>query len=80
MTRDEYLAWARRYVLTLGARFPHRLFTVNDVRDKHPPPEGVDPRIMGRIFTSDHWVKVDYVPSGRAVNNNRPIARFRRFI
>ena len=80
MTRHEYIAWARRYVLMLGARFPHRLLSVEDVRAKRPPPEGVDPRIMGCIFTSDHWEKIDYVPSGRAVNNNRPIARFRRYI
>ena len=51
--------------------------TINDVRDLCPPPEGADPRIMGSVFLSRDFVRVDFRKSGRAACHGRMIGVFR---
>lgn len=73
--RAAFLAAARAVALRLGAN--GRPITVNDVRAEISPPEGIDPRVMGAVFRTADWKRLDYVNSSRRVCHGRPLARFR---
>jgi hypothetical protein len=48
--------------------------TADDVHEAYPIPLGVDPRIMGVVFSRKDWRKTGkYVPSRRKVNHGRPV-------
>ena len=74
--RATYLAHARRVAAELGR--DGRRITIDDVREKAPPPKGIDPRAMGGVLTRSEWVKVGYANSGRKTCHGRPVAIFRR--
>lgn len=71
----EYLAEARAYAFNLGLN--QDVVTVDDVRRHCPPPEGIDPRIMGNVFIPSEWESVGHVNSARKVSHKRPIQAFR---
>jgi len=73
--RAEWLEEARAVARRLGA--DGALVTVNDVRRLCPLPPGIDPRVMGAVFTKAEWVCVGYRRSSRATCHHRPIASFR---
>lgn len=72
---SDWLAEARSIAERIG--MTGKYVTVNMVRELLPPPEDVDPRIMGAIFKRKDWERVGYVSSGRSTCHNRPIAIFR---
>jgi hypothetical protein len=51
--------------------------TVDDIRIFCPPPEGIDPRVMGAIFRGPDWVACGFVNSARAECHKRPVRQFR---
>lgn len=75
-TRGEFLAKARRVALRLGKK--GKAVTVNDVRALCPPPEEIDPRIMGAVFRTSDWERLDYVSTNRRACHGRPVAVFVR--
>lgn len=75
-TRAEFLAKARRVALQLGKK--GRAVTINDVRVLCPPPENIDPRIMGAVFRTQDWDRLDYVSTNRRACHGRPVAVFVR--
>lgn len=80
--RATFLLRARRAAKELAAL--NGDVTVDEVRAACPPPEGVDPRIMGCVFHERHadgariWQAVGYVKSARKACHHRPVMRFRR--
>ena len=48
--------------------------TIDDIREVCPPPESMDPRVMGAVFAG--WQKVGYTNSRRRECHGRPIAQF----
>ena len=75
-TRKEYIAQARDTALAI-ARFKPGPITVNDVRKLCPPPDEIDPRVLGAVFRTGKnsmWKPVGYVRSERA--HARPIMQF----
>lgn len=63
---------ARRLARQRGA------ITIDDVRDECPPPEGIDPRVMGSVFKpKKDWICVDYRKSWRRENHGRPVGIWR---
>lgn len=75
-TRPAYLAHARRIAAELGR--DGRRITIDEVREKAPPPKGLDPRVCGAVFLRSDWVKVGYANSGRRTCHGRAVAIFRR--
>jgi hypothetical protein len=51
--------------------------TIDDVRAVCPPPDGVDPRIMGAVFQKDRFVRVGFAVSERRACHGRMIGVFR---
>lgn len=51
--------------------------TIDDVRAVLPPPEGVDPRVMGAVFKASEFESVGWTTSKRKECHKRPIQRFR---
>jgi len=51
--------------------------TIDDVREVCPPPEDIDPRVMGAVFKQSEFESVGWTTSKRKVNHSRPIQRFR---
>ena len=74
--RKAYLAKARAVAWRLGAK--GAFVCVDDVRCVCPPPEDLDPRLMGAIFMGRDWVVVDRLNSHRRMSHNRPVAIFQR--
>lgn len=74
-SQPEWLAMARAVARDLASS--GGVVTVNDVREKCPPPPGSDPRIMGAIFNTREWERVGVQRSGRRVCHARPISTFR---
>lgn len=62
---------ARRIALEQGE------VTIDDVRHICPPPEDCDPRIMGSVFLTRDFERVDFRASGRKACHGRPIGVFR---
>lgn len=73
--RGDWLADARAIARELGRG--GKEVTVNDVRRRLPPPDHIDPRVMGAIFRGSDWVVVRHERSERSTCHNRPIAVFR---
>ena len=61
--RAEWLEEARSAAYTIGSR--GGTVTIDDVRRVCPPPDDVDPRVMGAVFTRSDWRKVGYMNSRR---------------
>ncbi len=74
--RSKWLQAARGVALHLG-RFGDPI-TIDDIRDQFPPPENVDPRIMGAVFINSDWVCIGYRKSNRSLCHKRPIGIFQR--
>ena len=51
--------------------------TIDEVREHCPPPDDVDPRIMGRVFMKSEFELIDHIESRRKVCHGRPIGIFR---
>lgn len=73
--RADYLARARQIARQIAMR--NGEVTINDVREHCPPPEGVDPRVMGAILRKPEFIAVGYTKSHRSVCHNRPICIFK---
>ena len=73
--RAEWLRQAREFLhqQAIGTQL-----TIDDVRDVAPPPVGVDPRIMGGVFSHQPWEVVGYKRSKRKECHTRPIAVFEK--
>jgi hypothetical protein len=71
--RAEWLAVARRTAILLYRRVG-RPITVDDVRMECPPPGGIDPRVMGGVFSG--WTPVGWTNSRRRACHGRPIRLF----
>jgi hypothetical protein len=64
--RWEYLIEARLIAVKLARK--HGEITVNDVREKCPPPPEINPKVMGAIFNTKDWEPVGFHVSKRAHN------------
>jgi len=73
-TRKEWLARARRVAFQIGLQ--QKEVTINDVRAVIPPPEEVDPRVMGAVFVRQDWILLRRERSNRKRCHNRPIGVF----
>ena len=76
ISTQSFLAEARAVAKSLVAE--KGLVTVNDVRNICPPPDHIDPRVMGAIFRTglkSEWEMVGYIASARA--HARPIGQFK---
>lgn len=75
LTRPEFLEEARQIArdLALGGK----LVTIDDVRVQCPPPDNVDPRVMGAVFNTKEWEASGYIRSTRSTCHKRPICQFR---
>ncbi|MBP0492200.1 hypothetical protein [Roseomonas indoligenes] len=73
--RAEWLAQARAHARLLG--LGGRTVTINDVRAKCPPPEDVDPRVMGAVFQAKDWELLRHERSSRKTCHSRPVGVFR---
>ncbi|MEY4931922.1 MAG: hypothetical protein RLZZ403_242 [Pseudomonadota bacterium] len=74
--KAQFLAEARHEAKLIAKRKGR--VTVDDVREKWPPPSSLDPRIMGAIFAGKEWKRVDYIVGTRGASHKRPIAVFIR--
>ena len=74
-TRAAYLSTARINAEKLYKRL-RRPITVDDVRKVCPPPESIDGRVMGAIFSAKNWQCIGYGKGARKVSHRRPVARF----
>lgn len=72
--RSVWLAQARVAALKLGRQ--GRVVTIDDVRRVCPPPAGIDPRVMGAVFTRSDWEAVGFVNSTRTACHKRPVRLF----
>ena len=75
MHRAEWLLVARATARQLGEAKGE--ITINDVRRLCPPPNGVDPRVMGAVLKRPEWELIRYERSARATCHNRPVGVFR---
>ena len=74
--RADWLSEARAVAVSLAAR--NGTVTIDDVRDHCPPPDDVDPRVMGAVFrTRDFEATGRHIKSGRRTCHNRPVAVFK---
>lgn len=74
-SRAQWLAAARAAAEKLGCE--QATVTIDDVREKCPPPVNIDPRANGAVFTRKHWELVGYRQSDRTTCHGRPIGVFR---
>jgi len=72
--RAGWLANARAVARHLGAL---QDITIDDVRKLCPPPDSVDPRVMGAVFSGNDWRLLRYVSSHRGISHKRPVGLFR---
>lgn len=75
LTRADWLATARnvaRYIASQKGEV-----TIDDIRAVWPPPENVDPRVMGAVFRTAEFIPIGYRKSKRKTCHNRPIAVFK---
>lgn len=73
--RAAYVAAARSAALKLF-RDTRRPITVDDIRRICPPPDEIDPRVMGCVLRPPDWMKVNMVSSTRRECHYRPIGSF----
>ena len=71
----EYVAAARAVALQLGQG--GAIVTVDDIRAICPPPEEIEPRVMGCILRRPTWVKTGYRDGARRTSHKRPISEFK---
>lgn len=74
ITREEWLAEARGAARQLAQR--NTEITIDDVRAVCPPPDSVDGRVMGGVFTRKEWECIGYKRSERKTCHGRPIGIF----
>ncbi|PPC84760.1 MAG: hypothetical protein CTY35_00115 [Methylotenera sp.] len=75
--RSLYIAMARKSAIEIASARADRSVTIDDVRELCPPPDDIDPRVMGAIFTEKGvWESMGYVKSTRKTCHHRPIQRF----
>lgn len=74
-TRGEYLHDARETARQLLRKRDY--VTIDDIRLVCPPPKGVDPRVMGAVFTPAEFEAIGWIRSSRSECHKRPIQRFR---
>lgn len=71
--RKEWLERARHTAIDIARRKGE--VTIDDVRAECPPPDGVDPRVMGAVFhPRSNWTCIGYARSKRSDCHNRPVA------
>jgi|ERR1044072_4310940 hypothetical protein len=75
LARADYLEQAREAAFKLLRSKDY--ITVDDVRKECPPPDNIDGRVMGAIFTKKHFESVGFSRSVRVACHHRPIQRFR---
>jgi len=75
-TRADFLARARSVADQLS--LTKKRLTIDDIRDICPPPDNIDPRVMGAVFNTGDWTSVGYKRSRRKTCHQRPIAVFER--
>jgi hypothetical protein len=51
--------------------------TIDMVRVECPPPDDVDPRVMGAVFTRKEWENRGYMKGFRSTSHGRPVAMFK---
>lgn len=73
--RGQWLARARAAARNLAAQ--RGSVTIDEVRAVCPPPDDVDPRVMGAVFKRAEFELVDYIESRRKVCHGRHIGIFR---
>jgi len=73
--RKDWLVMARAAARQLGQG--GQPITVDMVRAKCPPPDSIDPRVMGAIFTRKEWENCGYIRGYRSASHGRPVATFR---
>ena len=71
----EFLSEARSIARLLALK--NGSVTVDDVRNICPPPNGVDPRVMGAVLKSKDFICVGHRKSGRGECHHRPIGVFK---
>ena len=71
---DPWLYQARAVARDLARK--NGSVTIDQVRVQCPPPHGIDPRIMGAVFTRKHFVAPVWVDSKRKECHFRPIRVF----
>lgn len=74
VTRAAWLASAREAARRLAGE--RGCVTIDDVREACPPPEDVDPRVMGAVFRRCEFERVAYRQSRRSRCHFRPVAVF----
>lgn len=74
-TRQHWLERARHTATYLCHK--HGTATIDDVRDICPPPEDVDPRVMGAVFKRTEFECIGHRRSVRKTCHGRPIGVFR---
>ena len=72
--RREFLYLARGIARRLAA--DGRAITVDDVRKVCPPPDNIDPRVMGAVFRQADWEPTGFVNSARKTCHKRPVRLF----
>lgn len=78
IARREYVAQARAAAFVVASKMPDGMITIDDVRAVCPPPDGIDPRVMGTILRAPDWRKIGYTNSRRGTCHKRPVAIFER--
>lgn len=74
--RADWLAQARAVAWSLANKYG--TVTIDQVRDHCPPPDSVDPRVMGAVFrTAEFESTGQHIKSARRTCHNRPVAVFR---
>jgi hypothetical protein len=73
--RGAWLTRARGVARNLAAQ--RGSVTIDEVRALCPPPDDVDPRVMGAVFKRPEFELVDYIESRRKVCHGRHIGIFR---
>lgn len=70
-----FISEARAAALKLGQEQAE--VTIDDVREVVPPPEGVDPRVMGAVFRVESWRLLRHERSRRSDCHHRPVGVWR---
>jgi hypothetical protein len=73
--RPDWLVLARDAAWSIW-RETGRPVTVNQVRERVPPPPDIDPRVFGAVFRRSEWKAGDFVLSDRRTCHARPIREF----